>query len=73
MTQGWRDFAARDTFLHRFWAPRPDPRDTVTAFIDSLTAETAAAGPTLCRGLEPIGYVPPAEYEARYYKQAAVA
>ena len=25
------------------------------------------------RLLEPIGYVPPAEYEARYYKQAAVA
>jgi Integrase core domain len=23
--------------------------------------------------LEPIGYVPPAEYEARYYEQAAVA
>ena len=25
------------------------------------------------RVLEPIGYVPPAEYEARYYEQAAVA
>ena len=25
------------------------------------------------RLLEPIGYVPPAEYEARYYPQAAVA
>jgi transposase InsO family protein len=25
------------------------------------------------RLLEPIGYVPPAEYEARYYEQAAVA
>jgi putative transposase len=25
------------------------------------------------RVLEPIGYVPPAEYEARYYQQAAVA
>jgi len=25
------------------------------------------------RLLEPIGYVPPAEYEARYYQQAAVA
>ena len=25
------------------------------------------------RLLEPIGYVPPAEYEARYYAQAAVA
>jgi transposase InsO family protein len=25
------------------------------------------------RLLEPIGYVPPAEYEARYYDQAAVA
>jgi hypothetical protein len=24
-------------------------------------------------GVEPIGYVPPAEYEARYYEQAAVA
>ena len=24
------------------------------------------------RLLEPIGYVPPAEYEARYYEQAAV-
>ena len=23
--------------------------------------------------VEPIGYVPPAEYEARYYEQAAVA
>jgi len=25
------------------------------------------------RLLEPLGYVPPAEYEARYYEQAAVA
>jgi transposase InsO family protein len=25
------------------------------------------------RLLKPIGYVPPAEYEARYYDQAAVA
>ena len=25
------------------------------------------------RLLEPIGYVPPTEYEARYYQQAAVA
>ena len=25
------------------------------------------------RLLEPMGYVPPAEYEARYYEQAAVA
>ena len=25
------------------------------------------------RLLEPIGYVPPAEYEAQYYQQAAVA
>jgi transposase InsO family protein len=25
------------------------------------------------RLLEPIGYVPPTEYEARYYEQAAVA
>ena len=25
------------------------------------------------RLLEPIGYMPPAEYEARYYEQAAVA
>jgi putative transposase len=25
------------------------------------------------RLLEPLGYLPPAEYEARYYKQAAVA
>jgi hypothetical protein len=25
------------------------------------------------RLLGPIGYVPPAEYEARYYEQAAVA
>ena len=25
------------------------------------------------RVLEPIGYVPPAEYEAQYYQQAAVA
>ena len=25
------------------------------------------------RLLEPIGYIPPAEYEARYYEQAAVA
>ena len=27
---------------------------------------------TMRRVLEPIGYVPPAEYEARYYEQAAV-
>ena len=47
VTQGWRDFAARDTLLHRWLAPRPGPRDTVTTFIDSLTAETAAAGSTL--------------------------
>ena len=26
----------------------------------------------MCRLLEPIGYVPPAEFEARYYEQAAV-
>lgn len=25
------------------------------------------------RRLEPIGYIPPAEYEANYYQQAAVA
>jgi hypothetical protein len=25
------------------------------------------------KAVEPIGYVPPAEYEARYYEQAAVA
>jgi putative transposase len=25
------------------------------------------------RLLEPIGYIPPAEYEARYYQQASVA
>ena len=25
------------------------------------------------RLLEPMGYMPPAEYEARYYQQAAVA
>ena len=25
------------------------------------------------RLLEPIGYIPPAEHEARYYEQAAVA
>ena len=26
VTQGWRDFTARDTFAERFFAPRPDPR-----------------------------------------------
>ena len=25
VTQGWRDFTARDTFTERFFAPRPDP------------------------------------------------
>ncbi|MCY4598985.1 MAG: sulfatase-like hydrolase/transferase [Acidobacteria bacterium] len=41
VTQGWRDFAARDTFAERFFAPRPDPRDTVAEFIASIGAGTA--------------------------------
>ena len=41
VTQGWRDFAARDTFAERFFAPRPDPRDTVAAFTASFGAGTA--------------------------------
>ena len=28
VTKGWRDFTARTTFTERFFAPRPDPRDT---------------------------------------------
>ena len=42
VTQGWRDFTARTTFAERFFAPRPDPRDTAAAFLDSVSA--AAAG-----------------------------
>ena len=47
VTQGWRDFAARDAFAERFFAPRPDPRDIVAAFIGSLGSGTAAAPPPL--------------------------
>ena len=45
--------------------------------MDSLSPLTGSAYESLWfntrRLLEPIGYVPPAEYEARYYEQAAVA
>ena len=47
VTQGWRDFAARDTFAERFFAPRPDPRDTVAAFTASIGAGTARDEPAL--------------------------
>ena len=47
VTQGWRDFAARDTFAERFFAPRPDPRDVAAAFIDSIGGGAAGAGPPL--------------------------
>ena len=46
VTQGWRDFAASDTFAQRFWAPRPDPRETVAAFIQSIPARAAGGEPT---------------------------
>jgi transposase InsO family protein len=36
----------------------------VLAWVDSFNTR---------RLLKPIGYVPPAEYEARYYEEAAVA
>ena len=45
VTQGWRDFAARDTFAERFFAPRPDPRDVVAAFIDSIASGAAGSDP----------------------------
>lgn len=45
VTQGWRDFAARDTFAERFFAPRPDPRDVVAAFIDSIAGGADGADP----------------------------
>ena len=47
VTQGWRDFTARTTFAERFFAPRPDPRDTSTAFLDSVSAATAGDRPPL--------------------------
>ena len=47
VTQGWRDFAARDKFAERFFAPRPDPRDTVAEFIASIGAGTAREEPAL--------------------------
>ena len=45
VTQGWRDFAARDTFAERFFAPRPDPREVAAAFIDSIGAGAAGGDP----------------------------
>lgn len=45
VTQGWRDFAARDTFAERFFAPRPDPRDVVATFIDSIGSGAAGGDP----------------------------
>ena len=47
VTQGWRDFAARDTFAERFFAPRPDPRDIVDTFIDSIGAGAGGDDPPL--------------------------
>ena len=47
VTQGWRDFASRDTFAERFFAPRPDPRDTVAAFISSIGSGAARDEPAL--------------------------
>ena len=47
VTQGWRDFNARDTFAERFFAPRPDPRDTAAAFLDSIGAAAAGDRPPL--------------------------
>ena len=47
VTQGWRDFTARTTFTERFFAPRPDPRDTAAAFLDSVSAATAGDRPPL--------------------------
>ena len=47
VTQGWRDFAAGDTFAARFFAPRPDPRDTVAGFVDSIGAGAARDEPAL--------------------------
>jgi hypothetical protein len=45
----------------------------VLARAASCIAGSGALWPDNRRLLEPIGYVPPAEYEARYYDQAAVA
>ena len=45
VTQGWRDFAARDTFAERFFAPRPDPRDVVATFIDSIGSGAGSGEP----------------------------
>ena len=39
----------------------------------SLTMTVVVSSLWLTERLEPIGYVPPAEYEAQYYEQAAVA
>ena len=47
VTQGWRDFAARDTFAERFFAPRPDPRETVAGFVDSIGAGGSGDDPAL--------------------------
>ena len=47
VTQGWRDFTARTTFAERFFAPRPDPRDTAAAFLDSVSAAAAGDRPPL--------------------------
>ena len=47
VTQGWRDFTARTTFTERFFAPRPDPRDTAAAFLDSVSAAAAGDRPPL--------------------------
>ena len=47
VTQGWRDFAARDTFAERFFAPRPDPRETVAGFVDSIGAGGSGDVPAL--------------------------
>ena len=47
VTQGWRDFTARTTFTERFFAPRPDPRDTAAAFLDSVSDAAAGDRPPL--------------------------
>jgi len=47
---------------------------TVTLYTDSLSSGcTELRRPGTLSLLEPMGYVPPAESEARYYEQAAVA
>jgi hypothetical protein len=40
--------------------------------VAGLSCSTSSRPPSRCM-LEPIGYVPPVEYEARYYEQAKVA